>query len=96
MTSPDSLAHKIELFRETAGIFCASEDLFQLSSWLQVLWGQGVRPRGTHPFVEAIAPHDRAGYLRDLRGLFAQAAEKLPGHAAFIAGNCAARTPDAA
>jgi tryptophan halogenase len=96
MSIPDSLAHKIELFRETAGIFCASEDLFQLSSWLQVLWGQGVRPRGTHPFVEAVAPQDRAGYLRDLRVLFAQAAEKLPGHAEFITENCAARPPDAA
>src|SRR5690606_34285360 len=32
---PDSLRHRIELFRETAGIFCATEDLFQLTSWLQ-------------------------------------------------------------
>ncbi len=78
------------MFRETAGIFCASDDLFQLSSWLQVLWGQGVRPRGQHPFVEAISPNDRAGYLRDLRKLFAQAAQTLPGHAEFIARHCAA------
>jgi tryptophan 7-halogenase len=90
MSIPDSLRHKIELFRETAGIFCSSEDLFQLTSWLQVLWGQGVRPRASHPFVEAVAPHDRAGYLRDLRGLFAQAAAQLPGHADFIARHCAA------
>ena len=96
MSIPDSLRHKVELFRETAGIFCAGDDLFQLSSWLQVMWGQGVRPRGTHPFVEAIAPHDRAGYLRDLRGLFAQAAQQLPGHAEFIAQHCAAAPPNAA
>jgi tryptophan halogenase len=90
MSIPDSLRHKIELFRETAGIFCSSEDLFQLTSWLQVLWGQGVRPRGTHPFVEAVKPDDRAGYLRDLRGLFSQAVQQLPGHAEFIARHCAA------
>ena len=91
MSIPDSLRHKIDLFRETAGIFCAAEDLFQLTSWLQVLWGQGVRPRATHPFVEAVAPQDRAGYLRDLRGLIGQAARELPGHAEFIAKNCAAK-----
>ena len=85
----------MELFRETAGIFCASEDLFQLSSWLQVMWGQGVRPRATHPFVEAIAPHDRAGYLRDLRTLFARAAQTLPSQADFIAQHCAATPPGA-
>ena len=90
MSIPDSLRHKMELFRETAGIFCPSEDLFQLTSWLQVLWGQGVQPRASHPFVEAISPHDRARYLRDLRGLFAQATQQLPGHAEFIGRHCAA------
>ena len=58
-----------------------------------MLWGQGVRPRATHPFVEAVAPHDRQGYLRDLRALIAQAAQQLPGHAEFIARHCAARRP---
>jgi tryptophan halogenase len=90
MSIPDSLAHRIELFRETAGIFCASDDLFQLTSWLQVLLGQGVIPKATHPFVEAVSPKDRAGYLQDLRGLLAQATRSLPGHAEFIARNCAA------
>jgi len=93
MSIPDSLRHKNELFRETAGIFCSSEDLFQLTSWLQVLWGQGVRPQATHPFVEAVSPQDRAGYLRDLRALIAQATQKLPGHEEFIARHCSARSP---
>jgi len=57
------------------------------------MWGQGVRPRATHPFVEAIAPHDRAGYLRDLRGVFGRAAETLPGHAEFIEKHCASMPP---
>jgi tryptophan halogenase len=94
MSIPDSLRHRIELFRESAGIFCAPDDLFQLTSWLQVLWGQGVRPRESHPFVEAVAPHDRQGYLRDLRGLLAQAAQRLPGHGEFIAEHCAATARD--
>jgi tryptophan 7-halogenase len=88
MSIPDSLRHRIELFRESAGIFCANDDLFQFSSWLQVLWGQGVTPRTTHPFVEAVAPADRTGYLRDLRRLIAQAAGELPGHAEFIERHC--------
>ena len=90
MSIPDSLRQRIELFRETAGIFCAPDDLFQLTSWLQVMWGQGVRPRATHPFVEAVAPPDRAGYLHDLRRLLGQAVQQVPDHAAFIAKYCAA------
>jgi tryptophan halogenase len=90
MAIPDSLRHRIELFRETAGIFCAGDDLFQLHSWLQVLWGQGVRPEATHPFVESVAPADREGYLRALRAGLARFAHQLPGHADFIARHCAA------
>ena len=77
----------------TAGIFCSHEDLFQINSWLQVLWGQGVKPRAVHPFVETIRPEDRAGYLRDLRRLLAQATQQLPDHAEYIARHCAAAPP---
>jgi hypothetical protein len=40
-----------------------------------------------------VAPADRAGYLKDLRQLLAQAARQLPGHADFISRHCAASTP---
>ena len=90
MTVPDSLAYKIELFRETAGIFPTTHDLFQLTSWLQVMWGQGVRPRSTHPFVQTVAPHDRADYLQSIRGLIAQAAGALPRQEDFIDRHCRA------
>ena len=96
MAIPDSLRHRIELFRETASIFIGADDLFQMTSWLQVLWGQGIRPRAAHPFVEAVAPQDRAGYLQDLRRLIAQAAQSLPTHADFIARHCAATKAGAA
>lgn len=92
---PDSLQHRIEMFRETGSIFCAPDDLFQLTSWLQVLWGQGVRPQATHPFVDTVSPADREGYLRDLRRLIAHAAQQLPDQADFIARHCAAASVSA-
>ena len=90
MSVPDSLTHKIELFRETGGIFCPAQDLFQLPNWLQVMWGQGIRPRASHPFVEAVAPQDRADYLKGIRDLMMDAARALPLHEEFIARHCAA------
>jgi tryptophan halogenase len=88
MSVPDSLTHKIELFRETAGIFPTTHDLFHLTSWLQVMWGQGVRPRNAHPFVQTVMPQDRAEYLRNIRDLVAQAAGALPRHEDFISRHC--------
>jgi tryptophan halogenase len=93
MAVPDSLGHKIELFRETGGIFPTAQDIFHLTSWLQVLWGQGIRPRGAHPFVQAVAPSDRTEYLKNIRELMAQAASALPGHGEFIARHSAAPAP---
>ncbi len=93
MSIPDSLRHRIELFRESAGIFCATDDLFQLTSWLQVLWGQGVRPRDTHPFVEAVAPHDRAGLSAGPARPHRAGSAETAGHAEFIARHCAAAPP---
>jgi tryptophan 7-halogenase len=93
MSVPETLTHEIELFRETGGIFPRTHDLFHLTSWLQVLWGQGVRPRGAHPFVQTVAPHDRAEYLKNIRDLIAHAASELPGHDDFIARNCRAAAP---
>jgi tryptophan halogenase len=95
MSVPDSLTHRIELFRETGGIFDTTQDLFRLTSWLQVMWGQGIRPLGAHPFVEAVAPHDRADYLKNIRDLMAQAASALPRHEEFIARHCQAPAPAA-
>ena len=95
MSIPDSLLAPDRVVpRDRRHLLRVRLYLFQLTSWLQVLWGQGVRPRASHPFVEAVAPHDREGYLRDLRGLLAQATQQLPDHADFIARHCAA-TPAA-
>jgi tryptophan 7-halogenase len=95
MSAPDSLTHKIELFRETGGIFPSPHDLFHLTSWLQVMWGQGVRPSASHPFVQTVAPHDRADYIKNIRDLMAQAANALPRHDEFIARHCRAPAPAA-
>lgn len=91
MELPGTLKHKIELFRESGNIFCHRNDLFQLSSWLQVMVGQGITPKSCHPFVQTISPVDRAEYLNNIKLLMENEAAKLPSHEAFIARNCAAR-----
>ena len=90
MNVPDTLTHAIELFRETGIIQPQARDLFQTSNWLQVMWGQGIEPRASHPFVQTVAPSDRTGYLADLRTIVSDTASRLPSHADFIARTCLA------
>jgi tryptophan halogenase len=90
MAIPESLRHKIDLFRQTGIIQCATNDLFQHPSWLQVLIGQGVKPESSHGFVDLVPAMDRNNYMRDLRTIYAQELARMPTHEAFIARNCAA------
>ena len=47
-TIPDSLAERIALFRESAQAYQAPDELFRVDSWVQVMLGQRLEPRGCH------------------------------------------------
>ncbi|MGF1456660.1 MAG: tryptophan halogenase family protein, partial [Alphaproteobacteria bacterium] len=88
MTIPDSLAEKIELFRASGRIVRHNTELFDVPSWLQVMWGQGMRPAAHHPMVDAASPDDLARYmamnLEEVRGQV----DALAPHRDYIARIC--------
>jgi tryptophan halogenase len=91
MTIPSELARKIEIFRAHGRLFREPEDLFFETSWLQVLLGQGIEPRGCHPMTDLVSGPQLEGFLADLLKITADAANTLPDHADFIRQQCAAR-----
>jgi tryptophan halogenase len=56
MDIPDSLAQRIALFRQSAQVYQAPGELFQVDSWLQVLLGQRVRPEAYHHMGRLMPP----------------------------------------
>jgi tryptophan halogenase len=88
MAVPDSLAHRIELFRESAQAFQAPGELFQVDSWLQVMLGQRLAPTGHHHMGRLMPPEQLRGALTDLSGNIARAVSGLPGHQAFLDRYC--------
>jgi tryptophan halogenase len=86
---PDSLRHKIELFRAGGRLFRDSDDLFTESSWLAVLLGQGIMPRGHDPVADAIPAQDMMRALLSLKAAVRDAANALPDHQEFIRSYCA-------
>jgi tryptophan halogenase len=89
---PDTLRHKLEVWREQAHVTREHEELFTEVAWIQVLIGQGVIPRGYHPIADAEARADNDEYLDLMRQLIAREAAQMPRHDAFVAQHCAART----
>ncbi len=96
MAIPDTLAHKLDLFRANGRIFRDPEDLFTESSWLQVMVGQGVIPSGHNPLADRLTPAQLDDLFASVRKLVDGARARLPRHAEYVARHCAAQTPSAA
>ncbi|WP_243455797.1 tryptophan halogenase family protein [Sphingosinicella sp. BN140058] len=89
MAVPDSLAERIGLFREAGFAYQASEDLFRVDSWVQVMLGQRLQPLGHHRVGELMGSERIQQSLADLKGKIAAAVQRMPTHQAFIDRYCA-------
>jgi tryptophan halogenase len=90
MPIPDSLQRKIDLFRSNGRIYRDNHELFAETSWFQVMFGQGIRPRGYHPLVDAKSEALVADMTADVKRVIHGVVDLMPTHAEFIAEHCAA------
>ena len=88
---PDTLAHRLQLFEESGHIRQAEADLFQVSSWLQVMLGQGIQPKAHHQLARTIPDDKLQGGLQDLQKNISRMVESMPTHKAFIEKFCSVR-----
>ena len=95
MDIPDSLRHRIELFRQAGRVFKLPIELFGENSWIQVMLGQGITPEQYHPIVNMMSDDELKQFLGGLHGAVRQMIEQLPEHQRFIDYYCKA-TPEAA
>ena len=84
MPIPDSLKHKIELFREHGRLFRYNEELFEIPSWAAVLTGQDVLPRAHDPLVDALPDEQVLAAMAELRSSYEAAAQAMPSASQFI------------
>ena len=96
MEVPDTLAQKIELFRETGRVFRKNEELFAENSWIQVMMGQGITPRAHHPVAEKLRDEELAKFLRTIRETVDRTVAGMPAHGDYVARYCGASVPAAA
>ncbi|MFC3582008.1 tryptophan halogenase family protein [Sphingomonas hylomeconis] len=96
MEIPDTLAQKIELFRDTGRVFRKNEELFAENSWVQVMLGQGIIPGSHHPIAAKLGDEELDRLLGTLRGRVRDTVAGLPAHGAYVAHYCGADAPRAA
>ncbi|WEK00806.1 MAG: tryptophan 7-halogenase [Candidatus Sphingomonas phytovorans] len=90
MPVPDSLTHKLELFRARAMAPNYQYGLFARDSWLSVLIGQGIMPAGYDRLADTFDLDMAVARLDDFAGRIESSVAAMSSHADFIANYCAA------
>jgi tryptophan 7-halogenase len=93
MGIPDSLGHKLELWKSNGRIFRDNQELFSEISWVEVLLGQRVLPRGYHPLVDTLAPERIDEFLAGVKKTIARCVDAMPTHEQYIAQQCQSALP---
>ena len=94
MPIPETLKQKMDQFRSRGRIFRYEDELFQETSWIAVLLGQGVIPERHDPITETIPLEQVQQWLQKMKAMIQQGVARMPTHEAFIAANCKAPPVD--
>ena len=90
MSIPNSLQHRIDLFKQTGRVFQKAGDVFAENSWTQVMLGQGLMPEQYHPIVNMMSDEELIGFLDNIKANVDKLVDQLPSHQAFISNYCKA------
>ncbi|MGB1190592.1 MAG: tryptophan halogenase family protein [Pseudomonadales bacterium] len=91
MDIPDSLSHRLDLFKETGRVFQAEGDVFGENSWTQVMLGQGIKPKSYHPIVDMMNEEELFQFLAHQENKVTHLLSQLSNHEDFLAQYCPMR-----
>ncbi|MCE9687224.1 tryptophan 7-halogenase [Shewanella sp. AS16] len=90
MDIPETLQHRIDLFRASGIVFRHQDELFSEAAWVQVMLGQGINPEQHHPLTDTITKQQLTQYCADLRHIYDSTANRLQRHEDYLAQHCQA------
>ena len=90
MAVPDSLAERMAVFDNLGRVILEPGELFRDTSWVAVMLGQGLLPRGYDPLADGLPEDHVRAQLQRMRAVIRQGAAALPTHRDFLRGTRAA------
>ncbi|WP_084618114.1 tryptophan halogenase family protein [Cellvibrio sp. OA-2007] len=90
MEVPETLAHRIELFKKTGHAYQAPGELFRIDSWTQVMLGQRIMPEQYHHIAHLMSENELRQFFTKMKTVIRSEAEKLPLHDDFVQQYCKA------
>jgi tryptophan 7-halogenase len=90
MAIPETLARRIQLFKDSAYAYQSAEELFRVDSWSQVMLGQRIMPSTYHPAARVLGDQELTKFLAEFRASIEQTVARMPAHQDFVNQYCKA------
>jgi len=88
MDIPDTLRERMESFAQAAHAWQATNEIFRVDSWVQVMLGQRLQPRAWHRIGALMSEGRLKRTLADLGGGIAKTVDAMPRHGDFLDRYC--------
>lgn len=88
MNIPETLKHRIDLFKNTAITHQTDLDLFRTDSWVQVMRGQGLESQGHHHVGRLLPEGQLKAALSNRKSDIQKLVGSMPKHADFVRDYC--------
>ena len=88
MDVPASLTHRIGLFHKSGRVIRRSPEMFDETSWIQVMLGQGLTPQQYHPVVDTLSESDLQDFLNEIVDEVDYTVKGFPKHYQFLDDYC--------
>ncbi|AGH45499.1 tryptophan halogenase [Paraglaciecola psychrophila 170] len=88
MEVPESLKHRMTLFKDSGQVFKKADELFGETSWIQVMMGQGLMPEQYHPIVDMMGDDELRDFLNNIKSGVKRKVQNWPDSNDFIKHYC--------
>ena len=85
MSVPETLQHKIDLFRSSGRILPDLNELFDARGWSQVMIGQNLEAGAWHPVANKLSEDRLKEFVEKVEAACLHAARDLPDHGGYVA-----------
>jgi len=84
MDIPENLREKMASFSESGHLYRIDDELFTEVGWLQVMLGQGIRPRQYNALADTLSTEQVREYLQNLHTILKTTVSRLQPYADFL------------
>jgi tryptophan halogenase len=84
MNVPETVADKINLYKKNGRIFRLHDNMYDVTSWFQIMNGQGLKPQGYDPMVDLFNDDELINKMKNVSDVVRSSADYMPFHQTYI------------